>query len=85
MYARTGGGEVCVCVGGGGGGDQSIQKTKTTLGNQKKRSLLSSHILSTSNECGFTALLYITIIIRKFSIALFPAEQAQHACSHTCT
>ena len=28
--------------------------------------------------------LYI-IIIHKFSIALFPAERAQRACSHTCT
>ena len=25
------------------------------------------------------------IIIHKFSIALFPAERAQRACSHTCT
>ena len=76
MYARMGGGEVCVCGGGGEGGIKA---------SRKQRSLLSSHILSTSNECGFTALLYITIIIRKFSIALFPAERAQHACSHTCT
>ena len=28
---------------------------------------------------------YIIIIIHKFSIALFPAERAQRACSHTCT
>ena len=27
----------------------------------------------------------IIIIIRKFSIVLFPAERAQRACSHTCT
>ena len=27
----------------------------------------------------------IIIIIHKFSIALFPAERAQRACSHTCT
>ena len=25
------------------------------------------------------------IIIHKFSTALFPAERAQRACSHTCT
>ena len=27
----------------------------------------------------------LVIIMHKFSIALFPAEQAQRACSHTCT
>ena len=27
----------------------------------------------------------IIIIIHKFSIVLFPTEQAQRACSHTCT
>ena len=30
-------------------------------------------------------LMLIIIIIHKFSIALFPAERAQRACSHTCT
>ena len=27
----------------------------------------------------------LIIIIHKFSIALFPAERAHRACSHTCT
>ena len=30
-------------------------------------------------------MMIIIIIIHKFSIALFPAERAQRACSHTCT
>ena len=32
-----------------------------------------------------SVLMLIIIIIHKFSIALFPAELAQRACSHTCT
>ena len=32
-----------------------------------------------------TTLGNIIIIIHTFSIALFPAERAQSACSHTCT
>ena len=34
---------------------------------------------------GVTIKSYQIIIIHKFSIALFPAERAQRACSHTCT
>ena len=38
---------------------------------------------SVSDMTGY--LKQLIIIIHKFSIALFPAERAQHACSHTCT
>ena len=36
-------------------------------------------------EVCITASIIIIIIIHAFSIALFPAERAQRACSHTCT
>ena len=40
---------------------------------------LSSHVLDKLDS------VIELIIIHKFSIALFPTERAQRACSHTCT
>ena len=61
-----------------------LSETDTIV--SRKLCYLSVHYaLSPLAQADLNFGLIIITIIHKFSIALFPAERAQRACSHTCT